>query len=171
MCEKKNSNNIKCFAIYIDLNNIYWPLNNIIIKIIQLENDYQLLYSYQEDNCNFTIYNSEYLVCCGKKDFIFCDRRDMDFNLINDFNITLQGKISNLTFENTTEYITLIYSNKKDDKSNIFEYFIYPPICKNIQVSMNSYQIIKVNISNLFERKTNTNRNKRQGFYYIFLLF
>ena len=155
--KKKVNNNIECIAIYIDLITSYWS-GHYDYNIIQLNNDTQFLFSYQEDNCNFTIYNSEYLLCCGKKDFIFCDRRDLDFNIINYFNISLQGKISNLTFENNnTEYLKLIYSNTKDNVNIIYEYFIYPPVCKKIQITITSFQTVKVNISNLFERKTNTN--------------
>ena len=91
--KKKDINSIKCLAINIIL--ISWNLFNndyFTIEFIELKNDYQLLFSYQEDNCNFTIYQSEYLLCCGKKDSIFCDRKDKDLNLVNNFDI---GKLSN----------------------------------------------------------------------------
>ena len=162
--QKKETNYTECIAININLIidqniNIKQSSSNSdnTFEIIELKNDYNLLFSYQEDNCNFTIFNSEYLVCCGKKDYIFCDRRDMNLNLTNNFTINLKGKISNLTFENSTEYIKILYSNKNDNEINIYEYFIFPPVCHNIQITITSYQKEKVNISNLFERKTNTN--------------
>ena len=107
--QKKETNYTEC--IVIDINLRTTTINNqkpFEINFIELTNDYHLLFSYQEDNCNFTLFNSEYLICCGKKDYIFCDRRDMDLNLTNNFNINLQGKISNITFENNTEYIKII---------------------------------------------------------------
>ena len=161
--QKKEDNYIECIAINIVLKTSISNLQDpFVINFIELKSDYNLLFSYLEDNCNFTLFNSEYLLCCGKKDYIFCDRRDMDLNLTNNFTINLQGKISNLTFENDTEYIKIIYSNKNDIESQIYEYFIFPPVCHNIQITITSYQKEKVNISNLFERKTNTN-------YYISL--
>ena len=83
--QKKETNYTECISINIKLSieqNIYFKQfssnKNHTFEIKELKNDYHLLFSYQEDNCNFTIFNSEYLVCCGKKDYIFCDRRDLD---------------------------------------------------------------------------------------------
>ena len=82
----------------------------------------------------------------------------MDFNPIKNFNINISGKISNLTFENDlNNNIKIIYSNKINDMNNIYEYFIYLPVCKNTNITITSYKIFKINFSYLFERKTNNN--------------
>ena len=160
-----DSNNIDCLAICfqsksLELNKI----NDFPIEFIELENDYQIIFSYQEDNCNLTIFNSEYLLCCGKNNSIFCDRRDINLNFINSFEINLPGKILNLTFETHTEFIKLIYSNKTDNENYIYEYSIYPPKCQNIQIVVTSNKASNINLSDLFERKTNIN-------YYIIFDF
>ena len=161
LCAKRiDSNSIECIAIYVSISSsIFFSIKKINIKVYVYDilNDYQASFSYKEDNCNFTIFNNEYLLCCGKNDYIMCYRRNINFNLINNFSINIPGKISNLTFENNNEYIKLIYSNKKDSESNIYEYFIFPPSCKKNEILMIVYQTFKVNLSDLFERKTNTN--------------
>ena len=153
----KINKNIECLKIYTPI--IYFPMYNdyFYIYYYNITNEYQTSFSYEEDNCNYTIFNSEYLICCGKIGIISCYRKEMNFETIINFNINLLGKISNLTFDNNTEYIKLIYSNKKENEINIYEYFIYLPSCINIEIRITSYQTVKVNISNLFERKTNTN--------------
>ena len=62
-------------------------------NIEKLEKDkYNITFSYNENCCNYTIFNSEYLLCCGKTDQIYCERRDMDFKYIADFKINSRGK-------------------------------------------------------------------------------
>ena len=157
LCATKDINDIQCTAVYFNI--IYSPTMQTDIKVnfYTLKSSYQLLFSFSEDNCNFTTYNSEYLICCGKKDIISCERRDINFNIINNFDINLSGKNSNLTLENNDDNIELIFSNQKNNEIKIYEYFIYPPNCKNIQITINAYQTFKINFSDIFERKTNTN--------------
>jgi len=158
LCAKKILNNhIDCLAISIlNINLPYSDINNNI-RFFSLDNTLKTSFSYEEDNCNFTEFNSEYLLCCSKSDRISCDRRKMDFNLITNFNINHPGKNSNLTLEKSNDNIKLIYSNCNNNNIKyIYEYFIYPPVCKNKQISITSYQTGKVGLSDLFERKTNT---------------
>ena len=159
LCAKsKNINSIECLAIYIDVTYMrFLSQPSMDVQLIKLNNNYHLYFSYLEDNCNFTTYNSEYLICCGKKDIASCERRDINFNRINEFYLDFPGNNSNLTFENDDDNIELIFSNQKYNESNIYEYFIYPPFCKNIQISIVAFRSFKIDISDLFERKTNTN--------------
>ena len=159
LCAKSEDiNNIECLAIYVEIKYSLFSLQPTInVKFYNLNNNYYLYFSYKEDNCNFTTYNSEYLICCGKKAIISCERRDINFNLINNFNINLPGINSNLTLENNDNNIKLIFSNQNDNENNIYEYFIYPPSCKNIQITIIPYQTVEIDLSDLFERKTNTN--------------
>ena len=52
------------------------------MNFYEIINEYQTTFSYKEDNCNFTLYDSEYLICCGVTGAILCDKRDKDFNFI-----------------------------------------------------------------------------------------
>ena len=153
--KKKDINEVECIGLCIF--SLFSRINFDILEY-NILNRYQTSFSYQEDNCNFTNFNNEYLLCCGKNNYIFCSRRDMDFNLIKNFSINISGIISNLTFENDLKNnIKIIYSNKINDMNNIYEYFNYPPVCKNTNITTTSYQAIKINFPDLVERKTNTN--------------
>lgn len=100
--------------------------------------DINTTFSSDENNCNYTMFKSEFLICCGNIDIIICERRDMDFKLIGSFNLTLKGNIKNLTLENHNDtYVELLYSNETlgdGNIYNIYEYDIYPPKCKNINI-------------------------------------
>ena len=112
------------------------------------------------------MFKSEFLICCGNIDIIICERRDMNFTLINSFNLTLKGNIKNLTLENHNDtYVELLYSNetlRDDNIYNIYEYDIYPPKCKNINIIQINNGNSGIEVNSLFERITNTN-------YYITL--
>ena len=81
LCAKsKDTNNIECMAININiLYRLFLTQPSIELKLIKLNNNYHAYFSYIEDNCNYTKYNSEYLICCGKNATI-CERRDLNFN-------------------------------------------------------------------------------------------
>ena len=125
-------------------------------------NSFYITFSYNEDNCNYTLFNnSEYLICCGKTNIIICERRDMELKLINLFNITLTGIIRNLTVENENyDGLKLIYNNIiSEGERNIFEYYIFPPKCTYISYKLFSSQLTNyyINLDDLYERKTDTN--------------
>ena len=162
LCAKiKDSNNIKCIIIHLELIISNNQIDSCSISSIEFADDYNFLFSYQKDNCNYTIFKSEYLFCCGKNDFIYCDRRDNNLNLIDDFYINHPGKISNLTLESNNAYAKLTYSNSNDDECHIYEYYIYPPVCKNNEITITTYQTFQISLSDLFEWKTNSK-------YYIY---
>ena len=154
---KKNNGKIKCIA------------EDSLDESQETESDtnspYNInaIFSFEENNCNYTKFNSEYLFCCGKTGIINCERRDMNLQLINLFNITFPGKITNLTIEQENDsFLKLLYNNKTATNEGIYEYYIYPPKCKKENIILITYHSYTLNMDNLFEKKTNTN-------YYIIL--
>lgn len=72
---KKDITKIECLAIEFDVTYSYNSpsiFSNIFHEII---NEYQTSFSFNEDHCNFTKYDSEYLICCTNSNSIVCDRR------------------------------------------------------------------------------------------------
>ena len=121
-------------------------------------------FSSSYNNCNYTIFNSEYLICCGNTDVIYCERRDMELKLINLFNITFYGKIKNLTLESHHDtYAELLFLYETSESKNIYEYRIYPPKCIDINIYINNQSSFEIDLNKLFKRKTNTT-------YYITIL-
>ena len=163
LCSTKERNSdIVCFKIYIDYkykSNDDISVNEANVTLLNMDK-YNIAFSYNEENCNYTIYKSEYLLCCGKTDYIICERRDMELKLVNSFQITLPGKIRNLTLEKNNdndEAVKLSYTNSSSEDKYIYEYYIYPPECNNTYLKLSHYQSKSLNLDNLFQRKTNTN--------------
>ena len=106
-----------------------------------------------EDNCYIIGFYSEFLLCCGTTNNIHCQRKNISFIKINEFNINLHGQIKNLTMTNNIDYATLLYINETEDENYLYKYYIYPPTCHNytkeITVSHEEEFL-------LFEKKTNT---------------
>ena len=165
LCSRNKTNyEIKCFKI--DISYYKQGKNSITasgINVTPLLNidifKYNVSFSYKEDNCNYTIFHSEYLLCCGKTDHIICERRDMELNLMDKFKIYSLGKITNLTIQRIDEEaVKLSYTNKSSEDKNIYEYYIYPPKCNNSNyLELSHYQSKNLSLDELFERKTNTN--------------
>ena len=100
---------------------------------------------------------SEFLLCCGLKDKIKCQRRNITFEIIKDFQIDLSGDIYNLTMvNNNDDYVTLSYLNETLNDICVYEYYIYPPECQNISANITSFNEIEFI---LFQKKTNTKYN------------
>ena len=117
----KINNNIKCIAIKFDVSYSYeTSLLTCNLNYYEI-NDYQATYLFKEDNCNFTEYNSEFLICCKKSDGIICDRRNQKFLLIDRFNLELQGIITNLTLVTTEDNIKITYSNEESTEKGVYD--------------------------------------------------
>ena len=131
------------------------PCINKEIKFYSI-NEINTTFSFNESNCNYTMFKSEYLICCGNIDVIICERRDKNFTLINSFNLTLNGNIKNLVLENHNDtHVELLYYNETLDK--IYGYLIYPPKCNDINLALINNGSSFINLNDLFERNTNTN--------------
>ena len=161
LCAKKiNNSEIECIILVISYTKNEGEISSVSTKFIDIDkNEYKINFSYEHDNCNYTIFNSEYLICCGKTDIIYCERRKMDLQLIDLFNITFPGKIKNLTIESdNNKFLKLIYNNiSSEGDKNIYEYHIYPPKCNNTYLKLYQFQTKSLDLDKLFERKTNTN--------------
>ena len=110
-------------------------------------------FSVNEDNCYLAEFNSEFLLCCGMINQISCQRRNLFFEPIKDFNIFFQGKISNLSIINNINYATLQYMNETSDENYLYEYHIYPPKCNNYSKIL---YVFSEETFILSEKKTNT---------------
>ena len=156
---KKGESNIECLAVYFDISfglvsgKMEYSFSVNIIEI----NDYQGSFTNSLDNCNFTRFNSEYLICCGKTNSIKCTRRYWNFSLINDFTLNLPGKISNLTLKSNEDNIQLLYHSQTEIENSLYEYSIYPPTCIETSLELTTYGTGELNINDLFQRVTDTN--------------
>ena len=153
----KFSNNILCLGLYLDFE--YSPssasFSKTDITVYDLASGYQTSYLFNNNYCNSTKYNSEYLICCKNNSGLICDRRDENtFVLIDGFNLELQTNITNVSLEadENDNKVKLYYSNNE----GVYEYLIYPIKCNNLSLTIKSYETLKINFDDLFQRKTNT---------------
>ena len=135
VCSREINNNlIECLPFYIDAkySHSYSTTNIRFVKYSLAK----FKFSYKENNCSFTIFKSEYLLCCGGVGVISCDRRDMNFNLINTFNINLPGNTSNLTIEHIDdECIKLIYSyTTKTQIEYMSIIYVFPLVLMDVDI-------------------------------------
>ena len=123
----KNTGIIYISQEYMDDENVNFEINFYGISEIVTT------FSFNLNNCNYAMFKSEYLFCCGKNGEINCERRDINLQLINIFDLILSENIKNLTIENhNNTFIELLYYEEKSESKNIYEYYIYPPECNNI---------------------------------------
>ena len=66
------------------------------------------------------------------------------------------GDITNIIITNKSDHAIISYKNETSEKNYLYNYYIYPPKCKNITFEINSFQSFEFNLANLFEEKTNT---------------
>ena len=161
---KKDTSVIECSELSISYPFPGNEIKEFEIKYYYTNKDkYNAIFSYIDNNCNISEFKSEFLICCGNINIIKCERRNMDFQFINFFKIEFPGKITNLTIENSNnDFAKLIYNNISSMNEHIYEYHIFPPKCKNTNITLIKYHSYSLNLDDLFQRKTNTN-------YYIIL--
>ena len=154
-CARRKDNcSIECLAVYLNIN-YNFRTSSFEVNLINIDN-YQSTYTNNLDNCNYTRYNSEYLICCGKTNSIDCNRRFWNFSLINNFAINLPGKISNMTIESSQDNIKLLYSNETENENGLYEYNIYPPKCNSTYIEITTNGKGELNLNELYERVTDT---------------
>ena len=151
----KENSKVECKIVYFNIHYVNGNGSPYFNNIIEIKNilDYKNKINFKVDNCSLTEFCSELLLCCGEQDKISCERKNMKFETINKFNISLPGRIYNLTIENNNYYVTLNYMNETGNENYLYQYYIYPPMCYNITCEVNN--LIGKNIT-LFEKKTNT---------------
>ena len=147
LCVNNRQNNtVSCIIINIGKTNFQINFGNFI--------NYETRLFINTDNCYMTKFWSEFLLCCGMDNQISCKRKNMAFETINDFLISLTGEIYNLTIINCINYAVLSYMNNISTKNNLYEYYIYPPVCPDFSNVLPDFKKGKII---LFEKKTNTN--------------
>ena len=157
---KKKNNSIKCIAILAKLE--YKSINNLYEKefnSFDLKNSYNEYPSLDKKEYNGYIieFNSEFLLCYGYNgynNYIFCRRNNKMFNIINYFWIDLTEDFSSLIITDNSDHSIIYYQT---NKNNIYKHYIYPPHCNNTLLQFNSFNNPEIPLSDLFERKTNTN--------------
>ena len=160
LCVSKNKNNIECCAIKVDFtnNSSDKKIEKIEIFDRKLKSDPGFIASISKiHNCYITVFYSQFLLCCGETNKIHCYRKGLyNFDLINEFSLDLLGNINNLIITNKGDYAIISYNNETLTQDYKYQYYIYPPKCNNIILKVNSLLNIKINLTELFERKTNT---------------
>ena len=121
--------------------------------------------SSSREECAFKTFASENLFCCGGNNFIRCARVTSDLNLIATFDLEFPGLNTKVNFyTDKTTYVNLLFWNKNGNDNYIYEYYFYIPTCQNLNYTIIVYHSLneakaeneKDNLSDLFERKTNT---------------
>ena len=161
-CSKKITKEKKCIAIYayfVHYYDQYNNNNNYIEHDLQLKNlktSYTISLS-QTHECYFNDFYNEFLLCCGKNNAINCYRNNVNnFGLINQFSISLSGIITNIIITNKGNHVIISYKNETSTNNYLYNYYIYPPQCRDISKKINAYQSFEINLLDLFEKKTNT---------------
>ena len=144
---------VKCILIRLEKNLDQDIDINQIIDYRELDS-YSIELLKNADNCYFTGFNSEYLLCCGEENGITCERRDINFNYINQFSIDLPGTIFNLTIKSDEDSAILYYMNNTGNELFLYQYFIYLPQCQDVSIIINHFDEFEINIT---EKMTNTN--------------
>ena len=108
------------------------------------------------ENCFFTEFNSEYLLCCACDIHVICSRYYFDLGFKDNFIIEIYGQKSYISFLKYSNHITIFFTNE----DYLYKKDIYPPKCKT-----NLYKEVfteeKMDIEELFNRD-------KDGQYYIF---
>ena len=120
--------------------------------------------SSSREGCIYKHFASEKLLCCGGTNAIKCSRMFENNTLIKTFDLDFPGENSKLTFfTDSTTYVSIIFLNTNSG-SKIYKYFIFLPTCKDLNYTIIAYHSLnenkeeaeKINLNDLFIRKTNT---------------
>ena len=125
-----------------------YSLTSISLKLDMTNNEDCLL-----KNSN----NDEFLLCCGGENKINCTRINSNLELINSFNLNLEGANTNINFISSSQYLHIIYKNELSSISTYYEYSIYIPKCPDNLYSIIPFGTLSENINNLIIRETSSN--------------
>ena len=109
----KEKDEIKCYKI---------EFKNNEFKSFDLFIDFKA--PLNKNNCYFTWFYSEYLICCSGQDIISCYRLNDNYEIINKFELNIYGYNYNLTIIDNEDYASLFYINENVYSSylHLFEY-------------------------------------------------
>ena len=123
---------------------------------------FELTNDFKEKDCYYSLLSYD-LFCCALEDYIQCFRiYSYIFYKYNEFKIKISGINSYLTIKSFNNYAIFVFMNNHNDINSVYEYYIYPPTCKNREyiILNNSLNENKPEeefekLSNLFDIKTN----------------
>ena len=158
----KNENRyIQCLAVYIKIevendDHSYVAEYNIF----ELTADYSISY-FKKHRCYLTVFNSEFLLCCGGRDIISCYRNQLsDFQIINQFTLNLIGSIESVLITDYSDHAIISYMNVTSTDLYLYQYNIYIPKCNinidPISIEINSFGYYEIDLSQIIVRMTNT---------------
>ena len=75
------------------------------------------------ENCFFTEFNSEYLLCCACDIHVICSRYYFDLGFKDNFIIEIYGQKSYISFLKYSNHITIFFTNE----DYLYKKDIYPP--------------------------------------------
>ena len=132
------------------------PINNKILlgSLFDLPDDYNTI-NCNTKNCDYILFNNEYLLCCSCNHYIICTRFNLDFNIIINFKLNSEGANSYIKIMDNINYLSIFFF--KDDDRSLYKKNIYPPTCNNIYKDL--YEVVEINAQEFFERKPDTNYN------------
>ena len=161
LCASNDNNDIKCCAIYVK------PLNasenddtTFESNIFELNPNYEAS-TFKKHKCYLTIFNSEFLLCCGGENNISCSRNEkLNFNFINKFSINLLGNIDSVIINTYKNYAVISYINETSVNNYLYQYYLIPQKCNqsfhNNTINIYSFGYFEIPLSQLIIRETNT---------------
>ena len=168
VCAKNKSNmNIECLSIKTSI----VESKSVIKYTYSIESfTYGAIFlSYPSDSsgnndCKFTTFSSETIFCCGGTNLIKCVRFDDSDEIINTFNINMEGENTYLSiYSSGKNYASIFFMNTINSDEKLYQYYIYIPDCKNLNYTIIIYHSInedkeenEESINNYFTRYTNT---------------
>ena len=107
------------YKILCTSNKEIYKVSCVVIKVEPKENSIEIIeFNYystkfiiNNDNCYLTKFMSEFLLCCGMNNKISCQRNDLYFETINNFEINLSNEVYNLTIIDNNNFVVLNYMN------------------------------------------------------------
>ena len=101
--------------------------------------------------------NDEYIICCGEENKIKCGRISTNFELLNSFNLNIEGMNTIINLISSEQYLHILYKNELDSIFKYYEYSIYSPQCPNKIYSVIPLGSITDDINNLIIRDISSN--------------
>ena len=170
ICTINNNDEVQCFVINYYYNEYdmeirdeinpsdFYYTNKFNISLEYSLTDITLkLDTSNNENCLLKkSINDEYIVCCGESYKIKCCRIGTKFELLDSFNLNIEGTNTIINLISSSQYLHILYKNVHL-VTNYYEYSIYSPQCPNKIYSLVPLGTITDDINNLLIRDTSSN--------------
>lgn len=156
-CSNKINNFKQCCVIYSYVGH-YSGSKRVVhsLTVQNLKTGYEISLSIMHI-CYLSIFNDEFLLCCGNNNIITCYRNNKtNFNLINQFSLVLSGAITNTTISNKIDHVIISCKNESSTHNYLYKYYIFPPQCYDVTKQINSFGKFEIDLFDLFNKRTNT---------------